>query len=387
MPVGVLVESFLRRGGVFPGGSEIYNLELARLGRDLGAEIRIYQPGQNAVEEEVEGIRVVTVPCRPVDISRAGAARAVRDGCGSVHFPHPARARMLPGRRVTSMFHGVDWDVPYDPDCSAWYPFGRGARFYLPLWRRRQLVATLRGLQRCHQVLCGDTALLHIVQGLLPELRSRIYYCPNFASLPEGPSDRAEPLHAARSDGKVVVLVPRNLSLARGGAWLRQIAERVDDAMDGACALFVAGGFPDTYGRQHVYKRLWGGAGVPRTLQVLGVVSHEEMSALYRATDIVLIPTFFCEGGSLSAIEAMWCGIPVVATAVGGLSDLVTDGTTGRLCLPEVGEIAKSVVDLASDPVLRRRMGRQARVEAHRRYAPAAWRQRMVPWLRMNAWI
>lgn len=387
MVVGLLVESFLREGSVFSGGSEVYTFELARLGRDVGADIRIYQPGRAADEQEVEGIRVSTVPCRAEGISREGAAQAVRDGCTIIHFPHPARARALPGRRSTSMFHGVNWDVPYDARFAKWYPLGWGARFYLPLWRRRQLRATLGGLYRCHQVLCGDTALLHIVQSLLPELRSRLYYCPNFASLPERASDHVEPLRAARSDGRVVVLVPRNLSLARGGAWLREIAQCVDDATDGGCVLFVAGGFPETYGRQDVYRKLLTADALPRNLHLLGSVPHEEMAALYRAADIVLIPTFFCEGGSLSAIEAMWCGVPVVATAVGGLSDLVTDGVTGHLSVPEIGEIARAVVNLAGDAGLRRRMGRRARVEAHRRYALAAWRQRMMPFLRMNGWI
>lgn len=74
------------------------------------------------------------------------------------------------------------------------------------------------------------------------------------------------------------------------------------------------------------------------------------------------------EGLPLGLLEAMACGLPVVATRVTGHVDAVVDGVTGFLTRPGDPEaLAVSVARLLDDPELRRRMGRagSARVEAH----------------------
>lgn len=74
------------------------------------------------------------------------------------------------------------------------------------------------------------------------------------------------------------------------------------------------------------------------------------------------------EGLPLGLLEAMACGLPVVATRVTGHVDVVVDGVTGFLSRPEdPGELAGGVVRLLEDPELRRRMGwaGRERVETH----------------------
>jgi N-acetyl-alpha-D-glucosaminyl L-malate synthase BshA len=81
----------------------------------------------------------------------------------------------------------------------------------------------------------------------------------------------------------------------------------------------------------------------------------------------LLLMTSVVESFCLAAAEAMACGIPVVATQVGGLAEVVRDGVTGHL-LP-VGAhalTADAVVELLARPSLRRRVGRAARRQAAR---------------------
>ena len=49
----------------------------------------------------------------------------------------------------------------------------------------------------------------------------------------------------------------------------------------------------------------------------------DEMNKAYQNADITLIPSLYSEGTSLSCIEAMACGNAVIATRIGGLSDLI----------------------------------------------------------------
>jgi L-malate glycosyltransferase len=86
------------------------------------------------------------------------------------------------------------------------------------------------------------------------------------------------------------------------------------------------------------------------------------------ASDVLLLPSEQ-ESFGLAALEAMACEVPVVASRVGGLPEVVTDGETGFLS--EVGDVDKMAEDagrLLSDPELRREMGKRARESAVSRY-------------------
>ena len=71
----------------------------------------------------------------------------------------------------------------------------------------------------------------------------------------------------------------------------------------------------------------------------------------------------------MAALEAMACEVPVIASRVGGLPEVVTDGENGYLS--PVGDVDKMAVDAArllTDPKLRREMGQRARDSAISRY-------------------
>ena len=71
-------------------------------------------------------------------------------------------------------------------------------------------------------------------------------------------------------------------------------------------------------------------------------------------------------------VEAMQCGLPVVATRSGGIPDVVRDGATGLL-VPErdPAALARGVARLLDDPELAARLARAARADVASRFAPA----------------
>jgi len=80
--------------------------------------------------------------------------------------------------------------------------------------------------------------------------------------------------------------------------------------------------------------------------------------------DVFLLPSE-SESFGLSALEAMSCEVPVVATLAGGLPEVVVDGETGYLCpVGDVEGMAAAVLRLFSDEDLRRRMGEAGRRRA-----------------------
>lgn len=86
------------------------------------------------------------------------------------------------------------------------------------------------------------------------------------------------------------------------------------------------------------------------------------------AADVLLLPSEQ-ESFGLAALEAMACEVPVIASRVGGIPEVIDDGETGFLS--EVGDVEKMATDagkLLADPELRRAMGRRARESAVSRY-------------------
>ena len=70
--------------------------------------------------------------------------------------------------------------------------------------------------------------------------------------------------------------------------------------------------------------------GVLEAVTFLGAVEHHLLPDYYRAADVVVMPSF-AESFGLVAVEAMACGVPVVASRVGGLASTIADGRTGYL--------------------------------------------------------
>ena len=87
------------------------------------------------------------------------------------------------------------------------------------------------------------------------------------------------------------------------------------------------------------------------------------------AMDIFVLPSDF-EAMPFSIIEAMACGVPVVATDVGGISDIIEDGVTGFLVPPcDISELSRCIRCLMFDEDMRQRFGREARRKAVRQFS------------------
>jgi D-inositol-3-phosphate glycosyltransferase len=137
--------------------------------------------------------------------------------------------------------------------------------------------------------------------------------------------------------------------------------------------LVVAGGPPpDELGDDpHVGRLLAAGerAGVRSRLHVVGRVPHERAAELMRAADVVLTVPWY-EPFGIVPLEAMACGTPVVASAVGGMLDTVVDGVTGLLVPPrDAPAVAGAVRRLVADPQVLARFGAAAAAAVSDRYS------------------
>ena len=127
--------------------------------------------------------------------------------------------------------------------------------------------------------------------------------------------------------------------------------------------LYMVGDGPDRPEAHRVAREL----GVERQVTFLGKQDHVER--LFPPMHVLLMPSEM-ESFGLGALEGMACGVPPVATRVGGLPELVTDGVDGFL--EPVGDIAaqsRRVIELLTNEPLHRKMAEAARRTAVERFA------------------
>jgi glycosyltransferase involved in cell wall biosynthesis len=111
-------------------------------------------------------------------------------------------------------------------------------------------------------------------------------------------------------------------------------------------------------------------------LQYLGY--REDVLAIYYAADVVLMPSL-AEGHPMTALEAMACGLPVVASHVGGLPEIVVEGETGLLVRPgDAAALAEAITRLAADPGRARALGTAGRQRVEREFTVDRMLERLV---------
>jgi glycosyltransferase involved in cell wall biosynthesis len=130
--------------------------------------------------------------------------------------------------------------------------------------------------------------------------------------------------------------------------------------------LVLLGRFVD--GAENEIRAAMSAAGLDGRVQLPGEVPLEEVWKHYEAADIFCLPSW-TEGFPNTLVEAMMSGLPVVATPVGAIPEVLVDGETGTLTpVRDAAALETALRVLVADSALRHRMGDAGRARALSRY-------------------
>ena len=201
-----------------------------------------------------------------------------------------------------------------------------------------------------------------VSNGVADELR-RHYPGISITVIPNAvDTDRYQPDSTVRAqDSQANRAIPDNtvVALFVGADWDRK---GLDIAIDGVALaskecdyleLWVVGS-----GDQSRFTDRAAMAGIPTRVKFFGW--HEDPSSFYKASDIFVLPSQY-EADPLVALEAAACSLPVVATAVNGVVELLGDGQAGLIVERDRGDLARALAALAVSADLRRSLGAEGR--------------------------
>ncbi|HEX6714960.1 MAG TPA: glycosyltransferase family 4 protein, partial [Thermoleophilaceae bacterium] len=153
---------------------------------------------------------------------------------------------------------------------------------------------------------------------------------------------------------------------------IEAVARVREQGIDAHCR--IAGDGPE---RAAIERRV-GELGVGDMVELTGAVGQDRIRELYEQADVFCLASFR-EGLPFVLIEALAMELPVVATRIMGIPELVTDGENGLLVTPgRSDELAEALARLARDPGERARLGAAGRATVERDYALSRLAKEMI---------
>jgi glycosyltransferase involved in cell wall biosynthesis len=348
------------------GGAENLLATLARAAPGAGWELQVASlaprsQDRNAMLSVLEeaGLRVsfLDVP-RLADVTAVPRlTRAIRaSGCDVVHahlgysaILAPVAAR-LAGRACVATLHHVPEDLP---------PRERAKE-----WLSVRVPARLGSL-----VLVSEASRREFGRRYPPRGSWRVLHNGvDLTAFSPGTSALPDDVHVP--DGALLATMIAALRAPKGhrtaiAAWSDVVAAAPD------ARLLVVGDGPERARLQQQVAH----QGLGEHVLLLG--GRADVARLLRASTLAVLPSL-TEALPTSLIEAAACGLPVVATDVGGVGEVVQHGRTGILVPPgDTGAFARAVVNVLGDPDRRARMGAVARDVAEDRFDLHQWASRL----------
>ncbi len=232
----------------------------------------------------------------------------------------------------------------------------------------------LRGLAT--RVACNSRATRDLLVSTLPSLAARCTVVHNGFDRTEAPDPEAAAalrVEAGAGPEDVVVALVGRINRWKGQGLLVEAADLLWAQGVRRIVYLIVGGTPP--GQAHFRDELLRQVGASAARKAVRVLDfREDVSAVWDACDIAVVPSTEPEPFGMVALEAMAAGKPVVAANHGGLPEIVEDGQTGILVSPgSAPDLARALTELTENDELRRKMGEAGRRRLLQDFSPGAY--------------
>lgn len=346
----------------YSGGAERYLLDLFDVCKDMGFNLNVYQFAEIPFIRKYNSMNIIGLP----DESNPNYSYQFIDRQTKNYIYHTYNNTQL---HIYSAFqecypnhigpsigisHGVSWDGKINH-------FDYGMECF---WENKKRY--LDGAAYCNKLVSVDTNTANWFQTVDYNLGNQKFrVIPNYVETNEF-SPRENYL---KQQEKIIITYPRRLYEPRGLYIVLDIVDEILEKYSNVVFHFVGKGFPsdtdniDEKIRQYPDR-------IKRYSKKPG-----EMKDVYKYSDISLIPTQYSEGTSLSCLEALASGNLVIATRIGGLTDLIINGFNGYLIEPSSEYLKETLINVLDNFQAQNEIRKRA-VESAKSFNKNLWKQR-----------
>lgn len=254
---------------------------------------------------------------------------------------------------------------------DSWLAALAGIGLGVPLIRTRHVSAPIPGnlatrwlytRASAHVVTTGEALRRQVMEqtGLGPESVTSVPTGIDLVQFSPGDRQTAR-LHVGLPAAPFIVGIVATLRSWKGHRFL---VDAVAAIQDEHMLLVIVGDGP---GRDNLHKQCRA-LGIESRVVMPG--NQRQVTDWMRAFDVFVLPSYANEGVPQALMQAMACGLPVIATPVGAIDEIVTDQATGLMVEPRNAEsLARAICRLRDDPLLRERLAGAGLARARERFS------------------
>lgn len=230
--------------------------------------------------------------------------------------------------------HGIYWDI----DTVKGRKFGKA---FTTILKSFQIFLEIRRNSVVNKTICVDYNYINWYKALTRITNEKIHCIPNFAEVP---------LNYIERDGDIPsIIFARRFERIRGVENICKVVERLNKENIKFNFTFAGNGIYENQLKSKFQKA--------KNISFVTYNSNESVS-IHSKFDIAVVPSIGSEGTSLSILEAMSAGCCVLATDVGGITNIILDGYNGFLCETDEESLYQNLKSLIENKRLRNEVSR-----------------------------
>lgn len=348
--------------GVTVGGTQRYTLDLGKLFYKLGYEvIYITKANKNFEICYKNWAKIIAFDSPYGTKGQISFSKRVYDYCNLIKPDIVCYSDLEIGwpfcyENSFALQHGIGWDTPYEKGKII-------KRFLLK-----------KSLFKFKKVICVDTNFINWCRERYKKYfdnRDMLCYIPNYADL-----NSIKVRNQKYTSDEKILFFPRRLVSHRGAKLFMDILEELTNLGYNVKGLFAIQNFrnEDFYKQFPNHKNC--------KIEVINP-SLNEIFEYYRKSYLTIIPTIWSEGTSLSAIESICSGVPVIVSDVGGLGNLVIPNYNGEICSPCKDEFVKVIREYLDDVDFRNKVADNC-LNLRKSFSKERWEKQIISYLGLN---
>lgn len=341
------------------GGVDNYIRDLATIFAEFGYKVRIYQQSNKKESVEEGGVEIIGTGGKNNFSVLWYAEHDVGVNPQKDILIFSTDFMLCPSKfkNVIAIQHGVAWDI------TALKPTSDYVNIMTSFKGAFRTTKKYIKFKNCTHLVCVDYNFVNWYRTQISHIDIKLHVIPNYSKIPTAIEHK--------DVEKLRIIFARRLVEYRGTRIFTYAIQNVLKVHPEIEVTIAGEGPEESWMKEQL--------GQIKNVQFIRYSSDESLM-VHQHHDIAIVPTRGSEGTSLSLLEAMAAGCAVIATNVGGMTNIILDGYNGLMISPDVKELTEALLCLIEDADLRNHIAKKGRETVIKSFSFDKWKAK---WLRL----